>query len=183
MVRQIAAKTSLSVDYSGGLRTEEHVRAALESGATAVMIGSLAVLHPELVEKLFGIFSGEKIILGLDVLDGEVRINGWQQRGRASLDALIGRFSGCGLTKMMSTSISRDGMLEGPDWDLYRGLRKRYPQLEIVASGGVSGDGDVRELAAIGVTEIVVGKALYAGRLNLSDLREFRVLISRADAP
>jgi phosphoribosylformimino-5-aminoimidazole carboxamide ribotide isomerase len=137
------------------------------------MIGSLAVLQPEVVTKLFSIFSGEKIILGLDVLQGEVRIKGWQEGSAVSIDAIAEKFIRCGLSKMMSTSISKDGMLEGPDVELYSGLRERYPRLEIIASGGVASAADVRQLAEIGVTEIIVGKALYAGRLNLSELREF----------
>jgi phosphoribosylformimino-5-aminoimidazole carboxamide ribotide isomerase len=173
IVERIASQTKLSVDYSGGLRTERHVRAALDSGAKAVMIGSLAVLEPEVVAGLFNTFSGEKIIIGLDVLHGEVRIRGWQEASTVSIDAVVERFTGYGLSKIMSTSISKDGMLEGPDFELYRGLRERYPRLEIIASGGVASAADVKQLAEIGVTEIIVGKALYAGRLNLSELREF----------
>jgi phosphoribosylformimino-5-aminoimidazole carboxamide ribotide isomerase len=137
------------------------------------MIGSLAVLEPEVVAGLFSTFSGERIILGLDVLHGEVRIKGWQEGSAVSIDSVVERFIGSGLTKMMSTSISKDGMLEGPDFELYSGLRERYPQLGIIASGGVSSAADVRQLAEIGVTEIIVGKALYAGRINLSEVTEF----------
>jgi phosphoribosylformimino-5-aminoimidazole carboxamide ribotide isomerase len=173
LVRTIRDSTTLCIDFSGGLRTADDVAKALDSGAQQVVIGSAAVVSPDEVLRWLASFGRDAIIVGLDVLHGEVRIKGWEEGSSLSLASVLERFSGSGLKRVMSTDISRDGMLQGAAVEVYEGLCRDYPQFEIIASGGVSSVDDVQRLAASGVSEIIVGKALYAGTLELSQLGEF----------
>jgi phosphoribosylformimino-5-aminoimidazole carboxamide ribotide isomerase len=173
LVREIAEASKLSIDVSGGLRTTGDVERALSCGASAVMVGSAAVLNPELVRSWFARFGSSAVILGLDVLNGEVRVKGWSEGSAVSIAQVLAQFRGSGLSRVMSTDIARDGMMNGPAIDLYRHLVTEYPEIEFIASGGVSKDEDIMQLAATGVTEVIVGKALYSGALNLERLGEF----------
>jgi phosphoribosylformimino-5-aminoimidazole carboxamide ribotide isomerase len=170
----IASATSLSVDYSGGLRTEEDIASALSKGASQVVVGSAAVLQPEVCSRWFSRFGVQALILGLDVLDGIVRVKGWQEATTTTIYQVIDRYLKLGLQSVMSTDISKDGMLEGPAFELYRELSARYPALRIIASGGVRSEVDVAELAELGVSEVIVGKALYSGDMEIERLGEFR---------
>jgi phosphoribosylformimino-5-aminoimidazole carboxamide ribotide isomerase len=173
LVQRIAAETGLSVDISGGIRTTRDLAQALESGARQVVIGSAAVERPDLVREWIEQFGSDAVIVGLDVLNGEVRIKGWQEGSSLSVAQVLERFADSGLRWLMSTDISRDGMLEGVSVEMYRVLRREYPELRIIASGGVTNAADVRSLADAGVQEIIVGKALYAGTLQPGEVREF----------
>lgn len=173
LVQRIAAETGLSVDISGGIRTTRDLAQALESGARQVVIGSAAVERPDLVREWIEQFGSDAVIVGLDVLNGEVRIKGWQEGSSLSVAQVLERFADSGLRWLMSTDISRDGTLEGVSVEMYRVLRREYPELRIIASGGVTNAADVRSLADAGVQEIIVGKALYAGTLQPGEVREF----------
>jgi phosphoribosylformimino-5-aminoimidazole carboxamide ribotide isomerase len=173
LVQRIAAETGLSVDISGGIRTTRDLAQALESGARQVVIGSAAVERPDLVREWIEQFGSDAVIVGLDVLNGEVRIKGWQEGSSLSVAQVLERFADSGLRWLMSTDISRDGMLEGVSVEMYRVLRREYPELRIIASGGVTNAADVRSLADAGVQEIIVGKALYAGTLQPGEVRDF----------
>lgn len=173
VVEQITKTTKLSVDLSGGLRTAETVERALASGASSVVIGSAAVTNSGEVCSWISRFGAEKVIIGLDIRAGEVRIKGWSEGTALTIDAVLERFLGSGLIRVMSTEISRDGMMMGPADDLYRDLCAKYPEIEFIASGGVSCAQDVKRLSETGVREIIVGKALYSGSLNLPDVGEF----------
>jgi phosphoribosylformimino-5-aminoimidazole carboxamide ribotide isomerase len=173
MVKAITDQTSLSVDFSGGLRTTTDIEAAFDAGASQVVIGSAAVLAPDEVVRWLGSFGGDKIILGLDVLAGEVRIKGWEAESGLTFRQVVESFRSQGLTKIMSTEISRDGMLQGPATTYYRELCTEYPGLSIIASGGVATAQDIQDLAGTGVEEIIVGKALYSGSLDLTKVEEF----------
>jgi phosphoribosylformimino-5-aminoimidazole carboxamide ribotide isomerase len=172
-VKAIRSTTSLAIDFSGGLRSAEDIERALQSGAQQVVIGSAAVLAPDDVIGWIQRFGSESVIVGLDVLNGEVRIKGWQEGSSLSIGAVLERFSGSGLKRVMSTDIAKDGTLQGAAVDLYRSLCRDYPALSFIASGGIATATDLRQVAATGVSEIIVGKALYAGTLSLSDLAEF----------
>lgn len=169
----IARATSLTIDFSGGLRSRDDIELALSSGASQVVIGSTAVLQPQLCTDWLSYFGGKRVVLALDLLAGQVRVKGWQEGAGVTADEVIGRYLDVGLTSLLSTEISRDGILSGPELDLYRRLRKRYPTLDIIASGGVSCAKDVEQLAQIGVVEVVVGKALYTGALSVEQLQGF----------
>jgi len=173
LLQKIVSETGLSVDVSGGLRTTDDVTRALESGARQVVIGSAAVERPDLGCEWISRFGPDAIIVGLDVLNGEVRIKGWQEGSALTVAQVLERFAGSGLRWLMSTDISRDGMLEGASVEMYRALRGEYPDLQIIASGGVTNADDVRALADAGVREIIVGKALYSGSLRAEEVREF----------
>ena len=173
LLQKIVSETGFSVDVSGGLRTTDDVTRALESGARQVVIGSAAVERPDLVCEWIFRFGPDAIIVGLDVLNGEVRIKGWQEGSALTVAQVLERFAGSGLRWLMSTDISRDGMLEGASVEMYRALRGEYPDLQIIASGGVTSAGDLRALADAGVREIIVGKALYSGSLRAEEVREF----------
>jgi phosphoribosylformimino-5-aminoimidazole carboxamide ribotide isomerase len=174
VLESIARETSLSVDYSGGLRKEEDVAAALAKGASQVVLGSAAVLQPEVCTTWFSRFGGEVLILGIDVLDDLVRVKGWQEPTTVTIYDVIERYIPVGLQSVMSTDISKDGMLAGPAFALYNALSSRYPNLHIIASGGVRNVSDVAHLAEQGVCEVIVGKALYSGEMKVERAGEFR---------
>jgi phosphoribosylformimino-5-aminoimidazole carboxamide ribotide isomerase len=172
LLESIASNTTLSIDYSGGLRSEESIADALRRGATQVILGSAAVLDPTACCQWLATFGGERIILGLDVLHGRLRVKGWQEEVGISLEEVIERYLSCGLTSVMTTDISKDGMRAGPGFDLYRRLVDRYPTLRIIASGGVTTVSDITQLADLGVSEVIVGKGLYSGDITAAQLGE-----------
>jgi phosphoribosylformimino-5-aminoimidazole carboxamide ribotide isomerase len=172
-VKSIAKSTELQIDYSGGLRTTEALQQVFDSGVSFVVVGSQAVLDPTAVCGWTRRFGGERIIIGLDVADGCIRIKGWQETSEYTLADAVGRYQGVGVRAIMSTDINCDGMLEGPNLDMYRNLGSTYPHVNFIASGGVSCAADIKRLAEAGVSEVIVGKALYAGRINVEQVREF----------
>lgn len=173
VLRSICEETNLQVDFSGGLRTEGDLIQAFEAGATQVVIGSAAVKAREQFSLWLQKFGGNRIILGLDVLDDFVRISGWEEETPHTLNEVIGWYLPLGLRHVMSTDISRDGMLQGPSLDLYKRLTEKFPQLFIIASGGVANAKDIAELAGLKIPETIVGKALYSGSLVLEDVKEW----------
>lgn len=173
VVKAITRETNLKVDFSGGLRRTPDIEAAFQSGVSQVVIGSAAVLTPDDVVMWFATFGGEKIILGLDVLDGRVRIKGWEEGSGCTVAQVLARYMDCGLSRVMSTDIARDGTLQGPAVGYYSELCASFPGISFIASGGVSTAQDIRELDTTGVAEIIVGKALYSGSLNLAEVKEF----------
>ena len=166
IVERIVAETGLKVDVSGGIRSEDDLVRALASGARQVVIGSAAVERPEMVREWIARFGSDAVIVGLDVLNGEVRIKGWQEGSALTIAQVLERFVNSGLRWLMSTDIACDGMLQGASVEMYRELRREYPELRLIASGGVTNADDVRALADAGVREVIVGKALYAGTLR-----------------
>jgi phosphoribosylformimino-5-aminoimidazole carboxamide ribotide isomerase len=172
VLRRIVAETGLQIDVSGGLRTDDTVAEALESGASQVIVGSAAVERPEMVRGWITRFGADAVVVGVDVLNGEVRIKGWQEGSSRTVREVLERYADSGLRWVMSTDITRDGMLEGPSLEIYRTLGRDYPDISIIASGGVTSADDVRALAETGVREIIVGKAIYAETLDQSEVRD-----------
>lgn len=173
VLRAITSNTPLAVDYSGGLRTDGDIEAALGAGASQVVIGSAAVVAEDSCRRWFNRFGAERIIIGLDVYQGLVRVKGWLEQTERTIYDVVDRYGDVGLQTVMSTDISCDGMLAGPAFELYAGLRERYPAISLVASGGVRDARDVARLAQCGVSEVIVGKALYSGSLKVSEAKEF----------
>lgn len=173
ILEAICTSTRLQVDFSGGLRRTEDVIAAFSAGATQVVVGSAAVKERMVCERWFEQFGAERIILGVDVLNGLVRVNGWQESAELSLSTVVDWYVPAGLKTVMSTDIGCDGMLAGPSFPLYEGLKRRHPELRLIASGGVSSPVDIRGLSTLGVAEIIVGKALYTGALAREEVMEF----------
>jgi phosphoribosylformimino-5-aminoimidazole carboxamide ribotide isomerase len=166
----IATQTSLTVDFGGGLKSADDVRIAFESGAGMVTIGSTAVRQPALFLEWLEQYGSDKIILGADIKEGKIAVSGWTESSDARWQAFIQSFVHRGVTQVISTDISRDGMLAGPSTELYKDMMKEFPGLKVIASGGVSCMSDVRQLEEAGVPAVILGKAIYEGRITLAEL-------------
>ncbi len=167
-LKQIAETTSLIVDFGGGIKTDDDIRKAFDCGASMVTIGSVAVTHPEQMERWLQEFGSQNIILGADVRNGRISVNGWKEDSSEQLLPFLQRYIEKGITKVLCTDISRDGTLTGPAVSLYQEILKAFPQLHLIASGGVSSDDDLRCLEAAGLPAAVFGKAFYEGRITLT---------------
>lgn len=167
VLERIAAKTSLEVQYGGGIKSRAALRSVFDAGARRAVCGSVAVREPELFARWIAEFGPERLILGADVRDGVVEIQGWTERSERTAPELIETFLPAGLRQVVCTDISRDGMLCGPAVALYADLQRRFPQVEITVSGGVSSPDDIARLEREGLRSVIVGKALYEGRITL----------------
>lgn len=170
VLEKIAARTSLEIEWGGGIKDRDSLDAVLGSGADQAICGSIAVSDPEELEKWISIYGADRIILGADVRNGRVATKGWLEESGKSAEELIGRFIPSGLERVICTDISRDGMLTGPAFSLYGGLIEKFPSIRLTASGGVSSIEDILELDRIGISGVIVGKALYEGRITLENL-------------
>lgn len=170
---QIASRTSLIIDFGGGIKSDEDLVIAFENGAQMVTLGSVAVKEPQRFEKWLETYGQEKIILGADAKDEKIAINGWKEDSSINLFSFLDDYIKKGVTKVLCTDISKDGMLEGPSVDLYKKIMETYPDLHLIASGGVSSVDDICRLEEAGIPAVVLGKALYEGKINLKDLYRF----------
>ena len=170
---QIAGHTSLTIDFGGGIKTDEDLTIAFEYGAQMVTLGSVAVKKPELFKKWLNEYGAEKIILGADVKDNRISVNGWKEESQQELLPFLDGYTQEGIRKVLCTDISRDGMLQGPSIDLYKQIMGQFPDMHLIASGGVSGLDDIIRLDEAGIPAVVFGKALYEGRITLKDLNRF----------
>lgn len=168
-LERIASLGLLTLEWGGGIKDDEALASVWNAGADQAIIGSVAVKDPE---KMLGWLSsyGDKLILGADVRGGKVAVSGWLEDSSAGLEEILDRFIPAGLRRAIVTDISRDGMLQGPSFSLYEGLKKRYPALETIVSGGVSCIEDIRRANILGLTGIIVGKAIYEKRITLNDI-------------
>lgn len=173
VLEEICSKTSLVVDFGGGVQTDEDLRIAFDCGASLITAGSIAVKNKALVEDWLKKHSGEKIILGADVKEKKIAIHGWQEKSDIHLFDLIEEFLALGVKYSICTDVSKDGLLQGPSTDLYIEINERFPSLQLVASGGVSGMEDIETLQAINVYGVIVGKAIYEERIKLEDLKPY----------
>lgn len=174
VIRDIHEKTALSVDFGGGVKTEAEVEQLLDLGVHQINIGSMAVKDPETFSKWLKKYGTENFVLSADVKNGNVAINGWLEDTKFRLFDLVERFESEGLEFLTCTDISTDGMLEGPNIGLYKKLINRFPKLKIVASGGVSSIEDLKELKYTKVYGVIIGKAIYEGKLKLDELKNFQ---------
>lgn len=172
-LEKIASRTSLIIDFGGGLKCDDDLEIAFESGAQMVTGGSIAVKDPELFSKWIGKYGSKKMILGADAKDKKIAIDGWQSTTEENLIPFIEQYREKGIWKVICTDISRDGMLEGPAIDLYREIRETLPEVYLIASGGVSSIEDIEKLEAAGIPGVIFGKAIYEGRIQLKDLVRF----------
>ena len=170
ILEKIATATSLVVDFGGGVKTDEDLRIAFECGAQMVTGGSIAVRNPELFIRWIEKYGPERIILGADVKDRRVAVGGWKEESAVELFSFLDNYRRQGVSKVICTDISRDGMLQGPSLGLYKELLEHAPDLYLIASGGVSSVDDIYRLEENGVPAVVFGKALYEGRITLDDL-------------
>lgn len=171
ILEQIASGTSLVIDFGGGVKTDEDLRIAFESGAQMVTGGSIAVKNPELFGRWIETYGPERIILGADVKERRVSVGGWKEDSPIELFPFLEGYRKKGITKVICTDISCDGMLQGPSLDLYKEILAFAPDLYLTASGGVGSMDDIYRLQEAGVPAVIFGKALYEGRVTLHDLR------------
>lgn len=173
VLENIAAATGLVIDFGGGIKTITDVSNVFNAGAAIVTIGSLAVKHPELLEEWLMEFGTDKFLIGADVLDGKIKISGWLEDGGINIFDFIGKMLGLGVTNIFCTDISKDGAMAGPSTDLYRKIIADHPELNFIASGGVSTIDDVLAMKEIGCKGAIIGKAIYEGKVPLNPLKEF----------
>ncbi len=171
-LRAITGQTSLVVDFGGGIKTQEDVEKAFAAGARMVTIGSLAVTNPTLCEEWIQRYGADRIVLGADARDGKISINGWKEDSQLELMDFIQSYYNKGVRNVLCTEISHDGTLQGPATALYAEIMQRFPDLHLIASGGVSCLEDIEELERAGIPAVVFGKAIYEGRIDLEKLME-----------
>lgn len=173
VLETIASKTNLTIDFGGGLKSEEAIRMAFELGAKQVSLGSIAVKNPEEVEQWIEQFGPDKIILGADVTNGKIAVNGWQETSQWNLTEFISKYSQKGIQNVICTDISRDGTLEGSAISLYQQLINHFPEINWIASGGVNSLEDLEQLANAGLEGAIIGKAIYENRIKLNQLEAY----------
>lgn len=173
VLERIATRTSLIIDFGGGLKQEGDLEIAFESGAQMVTGGSIAVKDPTTFTSWIQKFGNEKIILGADAKDKKIAISGWEETTDKELVSFIREYYDKGITKTICTEISRDGMLQGPAIELYKEIKEALPFLYLIASGGVSSIQDIEKLEEAGIQAVIFGKAIYEGRIRLKDLLRF----------
>lgn len=167
---ELAAVPGAEIEWGGGIKSVEALRAVLDAGAKYAVVGSVAAKQPELFEQWLKMFGPERIVLGADVREGRVAVNGWQEEMDVTIDDLVDRFLKYGLSQVICTDISRDGMLQGPATELYVRLQKKYPEVDFTVSGGISSMADIHALKAAHLRRVIVGKAIYEGRITLDEL-------------
>ena len=173
VLAMIASRTSLIIDFGGGIKTDEDMLIAFENGAQMVTLGSVAVKNPDLFKKWLHQYGAEKIILGADAKDKRIAVSGWMEDSSLELIPFLHDYTKEGIYKVLCTDISKDGMLQGPSIALYKEIMKEFPEMHLIASGGVSCLQDLIALEEAGIPAVVFGKALYEGRITMKDLNRF----------
>ena len=170
VLKAITDATNLKVDFGGGLKTDDDLKKAFEAGASMVTIGSIAVTKPELFLSWLEEYGADKLILGADVRNGKISINGWKEDSTEELLPYLKQYVDHGVKNVLCTEISKDGTLQGPAIELYRQIMDAYPTLHLIASGGVGSTDDIRNLNESGIPAVVFGKAFYEGKINIEEL-------------
>ena len=172
VLERIAAGTGLSIDFGGGVQSDADIRLAFNAGAAKVTGGSIAVKNPDLFLSWLNEYGPERIILGADVRGETIAVSGWQETSQNKWIDFIQQYSEKGIEYVISTDISKDGLLKGPSVELYSDLKGAFPQLKVIASGGVADLDDIRRLKPLSLHGVIVGKALYEGRIDLDELKK-----------
>lgn len=173
VLEQISTQTKLNVDFGGGVKSDSDLKKVLKAGAQQITAGSIAVKNPKKVKSWINDYGSEKIILGADVKNKKIAINGWTEESELLIFDFLQDFYGAGIRYVICTDISKDGMLEGASIDLYREILQRFPDLKLIASGGVSNMEDLVELSEAGLYGAIVGKAIYEGKISLEEIKTF----------
>lgn len=169
----IASKTSLTIDFGGGIKTGEDLKIVFENGASQATIGSVAVSNPELFESWLNTYGADKMILGADAKDNKIAVSGWLDVTEIDIFDFFEKYRKKGAKYVLCTDISRDGMLQGTAMNLYEELVKRFPEMKIIASGGVTKIDEVYELEEKKADGVIIGKAIYEGTITLHELKKF----------
>ncbi|GGD28132.1 1-(5-phosphoribosyl)-5-[(5-phosphoribosylamino)methylideneamino]imidazole-4-carboxamide isomerase [Flavobacterium orientale] len=173
VLEKIASNTNLKIDFGGGLKTNKDVEIAFECGANQITGGSIAVKNPSLFEEWIQRFGNEKIILGADVLNGKIAVSGWQEESLEDLIPFIKNYQTKGIQLVICTDISKDGMLEGPSFELYKTILMEVKNIKLIASGGISTFDELPKLAELGCQGVIIGKAIYENQISLKQLENF----------
>jgi phosphoribosylformimino-5-aminoimidazole carboxamide ribotide isomerase len=173
ILEKIAYQTRLKIDFGGGVKTEKDVTSILNVGATFVTIGSLAVKNPTLLAAWVKQFGAYKFIIGADTLNGLIQINGWQKSTAINIFDFIAELLALGITQVFCTDITKDGMQEGPSFELYKQIKTKNPSMNLIASGGVTTVNDIEELVNVGCSGVIIGKAIYEGTIQLTQLKQY----------
>ncbi|MBR6867229.1 MAG: 1-(5-phosphoribosyl)-5-[Prevotella sp.] len=174
VLSRVTTETQLTVDFGGGIKTDEDIEKAFQSGAQMVTIGSIAVTEPERFMGWLKKYGAERLILGADVRNGKISINGWKEDSEEDLLPFLQKYIEAGVKNVLCTEISKDGTLQGPAIALYQQVMTAYPQLHLIASGGVSCIDDIKALDKAGIPAVVFGKAIYEGKINMKELWDWQ---------
>ena len=173
VLEDIAANTNLVIDFGGGIKKEDDLHVVFDAGAAMATIGSLAVKNEEMFAEWITRFGAEKFLLGADVKDEKIAVGGWLETTDIDIFSFIDKYLKYGIGQLFCTDVSKDGLLQGPSLDLYEKIMLRFPDLHFIASGGVAGIDDLHALHKIGCSGVIIGKAIYEGRISLSELKYF----------
>ena len=173
VLESVVAAADLEVDFGGGVKTEDEVHRIIEAGAAYVTVGSIAVKNEPVLLEWFGRFGADRFLLGADVRKERISIGGWLEDTSIDIFDFLERFTGYGVRQVFCTDVSKDGRMEGPSIDLYRRILDRFPQLGLIASGGVSSMEDLEALRALGCSGAILGKAIYEEHISLPELTAF----------
>ena len=174
VLKAITAETNLVVDFGGGIKTDADIEKAFSAGASMVTIGSIAVTDPDRFMGWLEKYGASRIILGADVRNGKISINGWKEDSGEALLPFMKKYIDAGVRNVLCTEISKDGTLAGPAIDLYKEMMATYPELHLIASGGVSSIDDIKALEVASIPAVVFGKAIYEGKINLKELWDWQ---------
>lgn len=172
-LEQMAVGAAVEIEWGGGIKSEESLCALFDYGATYAIVGSVAARDPKLFAEWLVRFGGERMVLGADVREGKVSVNGWQEDLAVTIEELVDGFLPMGLSQVVCTDITRDGMLQGPSDELYVGLQSRYPSIDFTVSGGIGSMADVERLSEKSLRKVIVGKAIYENRITLKDIERW----------
>ena len=172
-LERMAVGAAVEIEWGGGLKSEEALRAIFDYGATYAIVGSVAAQRRELFAEWLQMFGGERMILGADVRNGKVSVNGWLEDLVLSIEELIDGFLPYGLNQVICTDINKDGMLKGPSFELYTDLQSRYEGVDFTVSGGISSMADIEKLNELQLRKVIVGKAIYENRITLKDIERW----------
>ena len=173
VLERIATKTGLSIDFGGGLKSDQDLHIAFESGADQITGGSIAVTGPETFLRWLEVYGPKRIILGADARDGKIAVSGWEKESDQELLPFIKGYLEKGIRYVISTDIEKDGMLQGPAAELYATLISELPEIRLIASGGISDFGELPKLAETGCEGVIIGKAIYENKITLRQLEQF----------
>ncbi len=173
ILEQICNETALDVDFGGGVRNTQNLKDVINCGAQQITAGSIAVKNKPLVLEWLNEYGADRIILGADTQDGFISIDAWQEKSTMSFDKYLADYVSEGFTHTICTDVSKDGALAGPAFDLYERIKKNHPELYLIASGGMSEASELDRLVELNVDAVIIGKAIYEGRITMKELEPF----------
>lgn len=173
VLENIATKTTLHIDFGGGVQSDEDIRLAFDCGAKQITGGSIAIKNPDLFESWLRSYGSEKIILGADARNEKISVSGWEEETSIWIYDFLEKWIDKGVKYTISTDVAKDGLLQGTSVDLYKKMKGQFSELQIIASGGVSNMKDIEDLVGLNIFGVIVGKAIYEGRISLKEIEKF----------